>query len=96
LSAAAISILLAAPEDTNLLIDNYDIPHATPVSMLTMMGWKQATTVIEEDNAACVASSQVTHITRGMRHFELADHYFTGKVADGTCIIIKIRSDDNN
>jgi isocitrate dehydrogenase len=29
-------------------------------NMLTMMGWKQATTVIEEDNSACVASSQVT------------------------------------
>jgi hypothetical protein len=27
-------------------------------NMLTMMGWKQATTVIEEDNSACVASSQ--------------------------------------
>jgi hypothetical protein len=40
-------------------------------NMLTMMGWKQATTVIEEDKAACVASSQVTHITCGMRHFEL-------------------------
>jgi hypothetical protein len=62
--------------------------------MLT--SWKQTTTVIEEDKSACVASSQVTLITRGMRHFELADHYIKEKVADGTCIIVKIKLEDNN
>ena len=65
-------------------------------NMLTMMGWKQATTVIEEDNSACVAASQVTHITRGMRHLDLAQHYLKEKVADGSCIIVKVKSEDNN
>jgi hypothetical protein len=32
----------------------------------------------------------------GMRHFELADHYFKEKVADDTCIILKTKSEDNN
>jgi hypothetical protein len=65
-------------------------------NMLTIMGWKQATTVIEENNYAFVASSQVTHIIRGMRHSELSDLYFKEKVADGTCIILKIKSEYNN
>jgi hypothetical protein len=43
--------------------------------ILNAMGWKQSPTVIEEDNAACVACASTPHITRNMRHIELA-HYF--------------------
>ena len=44
----------------------------------------------------CVTSSQVTHITRGLRHLDLAQFWIKEKVADGTCVVIKIASKDNN
>ena len=64
--------------------------------ILNQMGWKQAPTIIEEDNSACVASSDVTHITRGLRHLELAQFWIKEKVADKTCIVTKVASKDNN
>ena len=64
--------------------------------ILNQMGWKQAPTIIEEDNSACVASSEVTHITRGLRHLDLAQFWFKEKVADKTCIVTKVASKDNN
>ena len=36
--------------------------------ILTMMGWEQSPTVIEEDNSACVAAATTIQITRGLRH----------------------------
>ena len=64
--------------------------------ILNMMGWKQSATVIEEDNSACVAAAKVPHITRGMRHLELAEHYLKEKTTDGTCLVVKVASADNN
>ena len=64
--------------------------------ILNQMGWKQNPTIIEEDNSACVTSSQVTHITRGLRHLDLAQFWIKEKVADGTCVVIKVASKDNN
>jgi hypothetical protein len=64
--------------------------------ILNKMGWKQATTVIEEDNSACVAAAAVPHITRGLRHLSLAEYYLKEKSADGTCIVVKVASEDNN
>ena len=64
--------------------------------ILNKMGWKQAATVIEEDNSACVAAAAVPHITRGLRHLDLAEYYLKEKVADGSCIILKVASKDNN
>ena len=49
--------------------------------ILNQMGWKQKPTVIEEDNSACVISSQVTHITRGLRHLDFAQFWIKEKVA---------------
>jgi hypothetical protein len=51
--------------------------------ILSMMGWKQSATAssacveedIEEDNSACVAAASVPHITRGLRHLDIAEHY---------------------
>ena len=61
-----------------------------------MMGWKQSATIIEEDNSACVAAAGTPHITRGLRHLELAHHYLKEKTTDGTCIVTKVKSENNN
>ena len=52
--------------------------------------------VIEEDNSACVTTSQVVHVTRALRHLNLAQFWIKEKVADGTCVVIKVASKDNN
>ena len=64
--------------------------------ILNSMGWTQEPTVIEEDNSACVAASKVTHLTRNLRHLDLAESYFKEKVADKTCVIEKVESRHNN
>lgn len=64
--------------------------------MLTMMGWKQEPTIIQEDNSACVLAAKTTQITRGLRHLPLAENWFKEKVADGTCIIEKVPTTENN
>jgi hypothetical protein len=60
------------------------------------MGWKQEPTPIEEDNSACVAASNVTHMTRGLRHLDLTENYIKEKVADKSCILVKVESRNNN
>ena len=65
-------------------------------SILNAIGWKQGPTVIEEDNKACVYASEAKHMTRNLRHLDLAQLWFKGKVADGTCIIEKVDSKENN
>ena len=60
------------------------------------MGWRQYATVMEEDNSACVAAAQVPHITRGLRHLDLAEHYLKEKTLDGTCLVVEVASADNN
>ena len=64
--------------------------------ILSAMGWKQNTTVIEEDNKACVDASKILQITRGLRHLPISENWFKEKVADGTCVIVKIDSAQNN
>ena len=64
--------------------------------ILNQMGWKQNSTIIEEDNSACVTSSQVTHITRGLRNLDLTQFWIKEKVAGGTCVAIEVASKDNN
>ena len=64
--------------------------------MLDMMGWKQEPTVIEEDNSACVQASHTVQITRGLRQLPLAENWFKEKVNDGTCIIEKVDTANNN
>ena len=61
-----------------------------------MMGWKQEPTIIEEDNSACVHASTTVQITRGLRHLPLAENWFKEKVADGTCVIVKVPTTENN
>ena len=64
--------------------------------ILNQMGWKQDPTVIEEDNKACVDASIITHMTRGLRHLALTENFLKEKYADGTCVLVKIASADNN
>lgn len=64
--------------------------------ILEMIGWKQEPTVIEEDNQACVYYSKTTHMTRNLRHLSLNEAFAKEKVQDGTCIIVKVASADNN
>lgn len=64
--------------------------------ILSTMGWIQDPTPIEEDNAACVFASNVEHMTKGLKHIELSDSWIKTKVADKTCILVKIGTNDNN
>ena len=47
-------------------------------------------TVIQEDNQECVYALETKHMTRNLRHLELAQLWFKEKVADGACIIEKV------
>ena len=58
--------------------------------------WVQQPTVIQEDNQACVYASEAKHMTRNLRHLELAQLWFKERVADGTCIIEMVDSKENN
>ena len=37
-------------------------------------------TIIEDDNQACVYASEIPHLTRGMRHLDLAEMLIKEKV----------------
>ena len=63
---------------------------------MNAMGWTQQPTIIQEDNQACVYASEAKHMMRNLRHLELAQLWFKEKVADGTCIIEKVDSKENN
>ena len=64
--------------------------------IMNAMGWIQQPTVIQEDNQSCVYAPEAKHMTRNLRHLELAQLLFKEKVADGTCIIEKVDSKENN
>ena len=64
--------------------------------ILNMMGWVQGPTSIEEDNQACIYHSKAAHMTRNLRHLDLTENWVKEKVADGTCVVVKVKSCDNN
>ena len=64
--------------------------------ILTTMGWTQGPTIIEEDNKACIDASVVTHMTKRMRHLALTENFLKEKFADGTCVLKKVDSKNNN
>ena len=41
--------------------------------MIMMGGFPQDATIIEEDSQLCVYASEIPHLTRGIRHFDLAE-----------------------
>ena len=47
---------------------------------LILVGFPQDATIIEEDNQACVYSSEIPHLTRGMKHLDLAEMLIKEKV----------------
>ena len=63
--------------------------------IMNARGWMQQPTIIEKDNQACVYD-KAKHMTRNLCHLELAQLWFKEKVADGTCIIEKVDSKENN
>ncbi len=64
-------------------------------NMLTSMGFPQDTTIIEEDNQACVYASETTLITKGLRHLQLNEKYFKVNVQNGIVKLMKVASGDN-
>ena len=64
--------------------------------MLSQMGWLQAPTRIEEDNKACVDALIISRMTRGLRHLEITENFLKENYADGTYVLVKIASSDNN
>ena len=63
--------------------------------MLILMGFPQDATIIEEDNQACVYASEIPHMTRGMRHLDLADLLIKEKVDAKEIKLLKVASADN-
>ena len=59
------------------------------------MGFPQDATIIEEDNQACVYASDITHMTRGMRHLDLAELLIKEKVEAKEIKLLKVTSSDN-
>ena len=60
-----------------------------------MMGFPQDATIIEEDNQACVYASEIPHLTRGMRHLDLAEMLMKKKVESKETKLLKVASADN-
>ena len=63
--------------------------------MLNLMGFPQDATIIEEDNQACVYASEIPHMTRGMRHLDLAELLIKEKVDAKEIKLLKVASADN-
>lgn len=64
--------------------------------ILNHMGWTQSPIIMEEDNKACVDASILSHMTRNLTHLELIENFLKEKYADGTCVLVKVASCDNN
>ena len=63
--------------------------------MLILMGFPQDATIIEEDNQACVYASEIPHMTRGMRHLDLAELLIIEKVEAKEIKLLKVASANN-
>ena len=70
--------------------------HCANRGILTAMGWKQDTTIIEEDNKACVDASKILQMTRNLRHLDISQNWFKEKANVGVCMIVKVDSAQNN
>ena len=64
--------------------------------ILNTIGWKRVPTRIEEDNQAALFHSKSSHMTRNLRHLDLCENWIKEKVADSTCYLHKVASQDNN
>ncbi len=57
--------------------------------ILNKIGWEQESTKIEKVN-------QAANMIRNLRHLELCTNWIKEKVRDGTFILVKVASTDNN
>ena len=62
--------------------------------MLILMGFPQDATIIEEDDQACVYASEIPHMTRGMRHLDLAELLITSCLLFDTEPVFRRLRDD--
>ena len=60
--------------------------------ILILMGFPQ---IIGEDNEACVYASEIPHLTRGMKHLDLAEMLIKEKVESNEIKLLKVASADN-
>ena len=60
-----------------------------------LMGFPQDATIIEVDNQACVYASEIPHMTRGIRHLDLAELLIKEKVEAKEIKLLKVASADN-
>ena len=63
--------------------------------MLNLTGFSQDATIIGEDNQACVYASERPHLTRGMRHLDLAKMSIKEKVESKEIKLLKVATADN-
>ena len=57
---------------------------------LILMGFPQDATIIEEGNQACVHASEILHLTRGMKHLDLAEMLIKEKVESNEIKLLKV------
>ena len=58
--------------------------------ILILMGFPQDATIIEEDNQACVYGSGIPHLTRRMKHLDLAEMPVKEKVESNEIKLLKV------
>ena len=63
--------------------------------MLILMGFPQDAKIIEVDKQACVYASKIPHMTREMRHLDLAEFLIKEKVDAKEIKLLKVASADN-
>ena len=63
--------------------------------MLNLTGFPQDTTIVEEDNQACVYASERPHLSRGMRHLDLAKMLIKEKVESKEIKLLKVAFADS-
>ena len=63
--------------------------------MLNLIGFPQDATIIEEDNQACMYASEIPHMTRGIRHLDLAELLIKEKVDSKEIKLLKVAPADN-
>ena len=64
--------------------------------ILNSMGRKQEPTMIAEDNQACLYASEAKHMTRNLRHLDLAQLWFKEKVVFLVMSIWQSPADDRS
>ena len=64
------------------------------LGMSILMVFPQDATIIEEDNQASAYASEIPHMTRGMRHLDLAELLIKKKVEAKEIKLLKVASAD--